>query len=50
MIEIFIKNEESLKKWSRFKSNKLAVLSLFIILVSLFFSLTAEFWANSKPI
>ncbi len=50
MIEKFIKNEESLKKWSRFKSNKLAVLSLLIILVSLFFSFTAEFWANSKPI
>jgi len=50
MIEKFIKNEESLKKWDRFKSNKLAVFSLSVILVSLFFSFSAEFWANSKPI
>jgi microcin C transport system permease protein len=50
MIEKLIKNEESLKKWKRFKSNRLAVLSSLIILVSLFFSFTAEFWANSRPI
>ena len=50
MIENLIKNEESLKKWKRFKSYKLAVISAWVIGVALFFSFTAEFWANSKPI
>lgn len=50
MIERFIKNDDSLKKWRRFKSHKLAVISSWIIVVGLFFSFTAEFWANSKPI
>lgn len=50
MIEKFIKNEDSLKKWRRFKSKKLAVLSAWLIGIALFFSFTAEFWANSKPL
>jgi microcin C transport system permease protein len=50
MIERFIKNDDSLKKWRRFKSRRLAVLSTWIILIACFFSFTAEFWANSKPL
>lgn len=50
MIERFIDNDDSLKKWRRFKSRKLAVVSTWIILIACFFSFTAEFWANSKPI
>lgn len=50
MIEKFIKNDDSLKKWRRFKSHKLAVSSAWLVGVALFFSFTAEFWANSKPI
>lgn len=50
MIERFIKNDDSLKKWRRFKSNKLAVISAWLVGLALFFSFTAEFWANSKPI
>ncbi len=50
MIERFIKNDDSLKKWRRFKSYKLAVVSAWLIAIALFFSFTAEFWANSKPI
>lgn len=50
MIEKFIKNEDSLKKWRRFKSNKLAVASAWMVGVALFFSFTAEFWANNKPL
>lgn len=50
MIEKILKNEESLKKWKRFKSHKLAVSSAWLMLIALFFSFTAEFWANSKPI
>lgn len=50
MIEKLIKNEEGLKKWKRFKSNKLAVISSWLICIGLFFSFTAEFWANNKPL
>lgn len=50
MIEKFIKNDDSLKKWRRFKSRKLAIISCWLIGIACFFSFTAEFWANSKPI
>ncbi len=50
MIERLIKNDDSLKKWRRFKSHKLAVASSWIMLLALTLSFTAEFWANSKPI
>lgn len=50
MIENRIKNEQTLKKWRTFKRKKAAWISLWLIVVSCFFSFTAEFWANSKPI
>src|SRR5690606_34713079 len=50
MIEKLIKNEETQKKWRRFKSNKLAVMSSWLVGIALFFSFTAEFWANNKPL
>ncbi len=50
MIERFIKNDETLKQWRRFKANKLALVSCWLIVISCFISFTAEFWANSKPI
>lgn len=50
IIEKFIKNDETLKKWRRFKSRKLAVISAWIIGILCFLSFSAEFWANSKPI
>lgn len=50
MIEKYIKNEQQLKQWRRFKARKLAVISSWLLLFFSFFSLTAEFWANSKPI
>lgn len=50
MIEKILRNEESLKKWKRFKANKLSVISSWILLAIVFFSFTAEFWANSKPL
>lgn len=50
MIEKYIHNDETLKKWRRFKSRKLAVISSWVILISCFFSFTAEFWANNKPL
>ncbi len=50
MIERLIKNDESLKKWRRFKGRKLAVVSVWIVLMACLVSFTAEFWANSKPL
>ena len=45
-----ITNELTLKRYRRFKRNKLAVFSTWFVIVLLFFSMTAEFWANNKPI
>lgn len=45
-----ITNELTLKRYRRFKRNKFAVLSTWALIILLFFSLTAEFWANSKPL
>lgn len=50
MIEKFIKNDETLKQWRRFKSRRLAVASAWIMGICCFLSFTAEFWANSRPI
>jgi microcin C transport system permease protein len=50
MIEKFFKNENSRKAWRRFKKNKSAVLSAFLLILIIIFSLTAEVWANRKPI
>ena len=50
MISRMIKNEETLRKWERFKKRKLAVASCWILLIACFLSFTAEFWANSKPV
>lgn len=44
-----ITNELTLKRYRRFKRNKLAVFSVIMIFVLIFFSFTAEFWANNKP-
>lgn len=50
MIEKIIKNEQTLKKWRTFKKRKTSYFSIWLILLACFFSFTAEFWANSKPI
>ncbi len=50
MIESLIKNDETLKKWRRFKARKLAVISVWVIFLCCFVSFTAEFWANNKPL
>jgi microcin C transport system permease protein len=44
-----ITNELTLKRYRRFKRNKLAVLSVWMVLLLMFFSFTAEFWASNKP-
>lgn len=50
MIERWIHNEISLKRWRRFRTQRRAVLATWTILILCLFSLTAEIWANSKPI
>ncbi len=50
MERFFIKNELTRKRYRKFKRNKTAMVSLWIMILITFFSFTAEFWANSKPI
>ena len=50
MIEKFVKNELTLKRIKRFKNQKRALISLYAIALILLVSLTAEFWANSRPL
>jgi microcin C transport system permease protein len=50
MIEGWIKNELTLKRWRRFKRIKRSMVSVWIFIFLLFLSATAELWANSKPI
>ena len=49
MIEKLIDNELTLKRYRRFKRNKLAVLSIWILGFLFFLSFTAELWANNQP-
>lgn len=50
MIEKWIKNPLTLKRWRIFKSRKVSWISFWIFLFFLILSLTAEFWSNSKPL
>ncbi len=49
MIEKLIDNELTLKRYRRFKRNKVAVISVWVLGLLFFLSFTAEFWANNKP-
>lgn len=44
-----ITNELTLKRYRRFKRDKIAVFSVWAFLLLLLISFTAELWANSKP-
>ena len=50
MIEKFVKNDLTLRRWRSFKANRFSWFSCWAILFFIFISLTAEFWANSKPL
>ena len=50
MIKRWIKNDLTRKRYTRFTSLRRAVVSVWIIGLLLFISLTAELWANSKPL
>lgn len=45
----FISNDLTLKRWRRFKRNRIAIVSVWVLLLMFFFSFTAEFWANNRP-
>jgi microcin C transport system permease protein len=49
MIEKRIKNDLTLKRYRRFKRNKIAVVSTWMLAILFFLSFTAELWANNKP-
>ncbi len=44
-----IRNELTLKRYNRFKQDRIAVASVWILLAMFFFSFTAELWANNRP-
>lgn len=50
MIEKFIKNDLTLRRWRAFKSQRLSWFSCWVVLLFIVLSITAEFWANSKPL
>lgn len=50
MIEKLLKHDISIRKWRRFKSRKLAIVSLWSLLIFCALSYSAEWWANSKPV
>src|SRR5689334_2975947 len=50
MIERYIQNPTTLKSWRRFKKIRRSVISCWVLGVLILVSLTAEFWANNKPI
>jgi microcin C transport system permease protein len=50
MIERLISNPLTLRRYRNFKKIKRGVVSVWIFIFLLFISLTAEMWANSKPI
>ncbi len=50
MIREWWGNELTQKRWKRFKKMKRALGSLWVFGFCIFLSITAEFWANSKPI
>lgn len=50
MIESRIKNELTLKRYRKLKANKASMFGFWGLLILFFFSVSAEFWANSKPV
>lgn len=50
MLEKLISNPLTLKRYRNFKKIRRASVSTWILIVLIFISITANFWANSKPI
>jgi microcin C transport system permease protein len=45
-----IRNALTLKRYRKFKRNKTAVVSVWVLILISFFSFTAELWANNRPL
>jgi microcin C transport system permease protein len=50
MIESLLSSELKIRRWRRFKRNKLAVLSSILLFIMMLVSFTASFWANDRPL
>jgi len=50
MIERYLKNELSRRRWRAFKSQRRSVLAAVVFVLAFAFSATAEVWSNSKPL
>lgn len=50
MIQKFIKDPETKKRWKRLVSRRRSRWAAYCFFFTLFLAVTAEFWANSKPI
>jgi len=50
MERFFVRDDLSRKRYRKFKKNKIALASLVVLFLISFFSFTAEFWANNRPI
>ena len=50
MKNFFVKNPEAKKRWQKLKKDKKTIFAGWAFLFLLFLSLTANFWANSKPL
>jgi microcin C transport system permease protein len=50
MIERILRHDLSIRRWRRFKSRRLAMFSLWSLVLVCAISYSAEWWANSKPV
>lgn len=50
MIERLFRNDIAVRRWKRFRANRVALAAFAFLLILLFFSGTAELWANQKPL
>lgn len=50
MIERWLKNPENKKRWKRLKERRRSRWAAYFFFFTLFLAITAEFWANSRPI
>ncbi len=50
MTKYLFRSELAQKRWKRFKKRKVSFFSLWALVFLIFVAVTAEFWANSKPI
>lgn len=50
MFDKLFKDDNAKKRWARFRNRRGSLASVYVFLFLVFISVTAEFWANNKPI